>query len=144
MAEPYGSDFSRVNSAVNVFNAIQPGRSGSQDDVGADLLVPKAYWAVTLSAQPDSLPTGTPLRRIRPIWRRGLQVYRTGRPEKRNLRPADGCAGDGAGNYRDNVAVRSGNRQRVYPFRRNSASANVTGELRYRDCRLPPDGECDV
>jgi len=51
MAEPYGSDFSGVNNAVNVFNAVQPRPIWlAQDDIGPGLIVPKAYWAVIAGA----------------------------------------------------------------------------------------------
>ena len=51
MAEPYGSDFSYVNHAVNLFNSVQRRPIWlAQDDVGASLIVPKAYWAVIAGA----------------------------------------------------------------------------------------------
>jgi hypothetical protein len=47
MAEPYGTDFSRVNNAVNVFNSLQRRPIWlAQDAIDAGLLAPKAYWAV--------------------------------------------------------------------------------------------------
>ena len=47
MAEPYGADFSSVNNAINVFNAIERRPIWlAQDAIDANLLGPKAYWAV--------------------------------------------------------------------------------------------------
>jgi len=47
MAEPYGTDFSTVNNAVNVFNTLQRRPIWlAQDAIDAGLLGPKAYWAV--------------------------------------------------------------------------------------------------
>lgn len=51
MAEPYGADFSGINNAVNIFNAIQQRPIWlAQDDTGASVIVPKAYWAVIAGA----------------------------------------------------------------------------------------------
>ena len=51
MAEPYGTDFSSVNYAINLFNSIQQRPIWlAQDDVGAALIVPKAYWAIIAGA----------------------------------------------------------------------------------------------
>jgi hypothetical protein len=51
MAEPYGPDFSTVNHAVNTFNTLsrQPIWL-AQDDIDANLIVPKAYWAAISGA----------------------------------------------------------------------------------------------
>ena len=47
MAEPYGTDFSTVNNAINVFNSLERRPIWlAQDDIDAGLLAPKAYWAV--------------------------------------------------------------------------------------------------
>ena len=46
-AEPYGTDFSTVNHAINLFNAVQPRPIWLiQDPIDASLIVPKAYWVV--------------------------------------------------------------------------------------------------
>jgi hypothetical protein len=51
MAEPYGPDFSSVNHAIDLFNSVQSRPIWlAQDDVGAALLVPKAYWAIIAGA----------------------------------------------------------------------------------------------
>jgi hypothetical protein len=51
MAEPYGPDFSFVNHAVDLFNAVQPRPIClAEDDIGASLIVPKAYWAIIAGA----------------------------------------------------------------------------------------------
>ena len=47
MAEPYGTDFSRVNNAVNVFNSLQRRPIWlAEDAIDAGLLAPKAYWSL--------------------------------------------------------------------------------------------------
>jgi hypothetical protein len=47
MAEPYGTDFSTVNHAVNLFNSIQARPIWlAQDAIDPSLIVPKAYWAI--------------------------------------------------------------------------------------------------
>jgi hypothetical protein len=47
MAEPYGPDFSSVNHAINLFNSVQARPIWlAQDNIDANLIVPKAYWAV--------------------------------------------------------------------------------------------------
>lgn len=46
MAEPYGPDFGSVTHAVNTFNGIASKPIWLyQDDIDANLIVPKAYWA---------------------------------------------------------------------------------------------------
>ncbi len=51
MAEPYGADFSAINHAVNMFNSIQPRPIWlAQDSISANLIVPKAYWAIIAGA----------------------------------------------------------------------------------------------
>jgi len=47
MSEPYGADFSGVTHATNLFNSIQRRPIWIyQDDIAANLIVPKAYWAI--------------------------------------------------------------------------------------------------
>jgi hypothetical protein len=47
MAEPYGSDFSGVTHAINLFNSVQSRPIWlAQDDIDPSLIVPKAYFAV--------------------------------------------------------------------------------------------------
>ncbi len=51
MAEPFGSDFSSVNHAVNTFNTLSPQPIWlAQDAIDANLIVPKAYWAAISGA----------------------------------------------------------------------------------------------
>jgi hypothetical protein len=51
MGEPYGSDFSVINTAVNTFNTISPQPIWlAQDPIDANLIVPKAYWATISGA----------------------------------------------------------------------------------------------
>lgn len=46
-AEPYGTNFSTLTHAVQLFNAIQRRPIWlAQNDIDASLIVPKAYWAV--------------------------------------------------------------------------------------------------
>jgi hypothetical protein len=48
MAEPYGADFRPLSYAVNMFRSFPPARAMwiAQDATEANLIVPKAYWAV--------------------------------------------------------------------------------------------------
>jgi hypothetical protein len=51
MAEPYGTDFSTVNHAINLFNSVQSRPIWlAQDNIDASLIVPKAYWAIIAGA----------------------------------------------------------------------------------------------
>jgi hypothetical protein len=51
MGEPYGSDFSVINTAVNTFNTLCPQPIWlAQDAIDASLIVPKAYWAAISGA----------------------------------------------------------------------------------------------
>ncbi len=51
MAEPYGTDFSYVNHAINTFNTLSPQPIWlAQDAIDANLIVPKAYWAAISGA----------------------------------------------------------------------------------------------
>ena len=51
MAEPYGSDFSVINTAINTFNTLSPQPIWlAQDTIDASLIVPKAYWAAISGA----------------------------------------------------------------------------------------------
>ena len=68
-AEPYGTDFSTLSHATQLFNSIQPRPIWlAQDDIDASLIVPKAYWAIvngatgihyfawdTIKTEPDKL-----------------------------------------------------------------------------------------
>jgi len=47
MAEPYGEDFSSLAHAASLFNSLQPRPIWLYlDPISANLIVPKAYWAV--------------------------------------------------------------------------------------------------
>ena len=47
MSEPYGTDFSRVTHATSLYNSIQQRPIWIyQNDITANLIVPKAYWAI--------------------------------------------------------------------------------------------------
>jgi hypothetical protein len=47
MSEPYGTDFSGVTHATSLFNSIQRRPIWIyQNDIAANLIVPKAYWAI--------------------------------------------------------------------------------------------------
>jgi hypothetical protein len=47
MSEPYGTDFSHVTHATGLFNSIQRRPIWIyQNDITANLIVPKAYWAI--------------------------------------------------------------------------------------------------
>jgi hypothetical protein len=51
MAEPYGTDFTGVNHAIDLFNGIQSRPIWlAEDDIDASLIVPKAYWAIIAGA----------------------------------------------------------------------------------------------
>ncbi|HUS08691.1 MAG TPA: DUF2341 domain-containing protein, partial [Bryobacteraceae bacterium] len=46
MAEPYGSEFFRIDNAVNIFNQLRTQPIWIAEDTDAALILPKAYWAV--------------------------------------------------------------------------------------------------
>ena len=48
MAEPYGPEFSGISHAADMFRSFPPNRPVwlAQDDPAANVIVPKAYWAV--------------------------------------------------------------------------------------------------
>lgn len=51
MAEPYGTNFSTLQHATNLLTSIAPRPIWlAQDDIGAGLIVPKAYWAIVNGA----------------------------------------------------------------------------------------------
>ena len=52
MAEPYGPEFSGINTAINTFNSLDKTKPIwlAQDDPDAALIVPKAYWATISGA----------------------------------------------------------------------------------------------